>query len=57
MAIYIHKKARYDFKLSGKPMNGNVFENKASLSRLAFALIFDLFPCLRTTLTEIAVYT
>ena len=23
--IYIHKKARCNFKLSGKPMNGNVY--------------------------------
>ncbi len=31
--IYIHKKARSNFKLSGKPSNGNVFGNKTNLSR------------------------
>ena len=33
VAIYVHKKAISNFKLSGKPMNGNVFGNKTSLSR------------------------
>ena len=33
VAIYIHKNARSNFKLSGKPMNDNVFGNKTSLSR------------------------
>ncbi len=33
VAIYTHKKIRSNFKLCGKPMNGNVFGNKTSLSR------------------------
>ena len=32
-AIYIHKKATSNFKLSGTPVNGNVFGNKTSVSR------------------------
>ncbi len=35
VAIYIHKKARFNFILGGKPMNGNIFGNKTSHSRQA----------------------
>ena len=31
VAIYVHKKARSNFELSGKPMNGNVFGNKTAI--------------------------
>ena len=49
--IYIHKKARSNFKLSGKPMNGNMYSGiKLVFPDKPFALIFDLFPFLRDNL-------
>ena len=44
VAIYIHKKARSNFKFSGKPMNGNVIGNKISHSRQAIRAHIRPFP-------------
>ena len=54
----IFKKARFNFKFSGKPMNGNVFGNKTIvIPDKPFALIFDLFPFLQDKLIiELAIY-
>ena len=43
----MHEKARLNFILSGKPMNGSVFGNKASYSRQAFHTHIRLFSFLQ----------
>ena len=50
VAIYIHKKARSNFKLSGKDMDGNVSGIKLVFPDKPFALIFDLLPFRRDNL-------
>ena len=58
VAIYIHKKARFNFKLSGKPMNCNVFGNKTSHFRQSFFAHVPpfLFSLGQPQLIELVVY-